>query len=176
MEILLSIQSKSDGSVREVPSALAEGLVIGRGAEDGILLEGADLSREHFVLTEDGTAVYVTDLSANGTWVNGKQIRKSVRTRVRPDDSIQVPGYVLTFRIVDQTQPSSPASEGEVPRPSLVVAPPESTQAVIVPQKQGRQARLQPVSQFLSSFTGMEKFMFFVALSGLLLLYTYVTS
>jgi predicted component of type VI protein secretion system len=176
MEILLSIQSKNDGGVREVQSALDEGLVVGRGAEQGILLEGADLSREHFVLTQEGTTVYITDLSANGTWVNGKQIKKSAKTRVRPDDSIQVPGYVLTFRIVDQAQPPNPSAEPEPPRPSLVVSSAPPNLAAVVPQKQGPFALLHPVSQFVSSFTGMEKFMFLIALSGLILLYTYAAS
>ena len=47
MEILLSIRAKSDSSTREVKAAIDNGLVIGRGAEQGVLLDGPDLSREH---------------------------------------------------------------------------------------------------------------------------------
>src|SRR5215831_14084906 len=102
MEILLSISSTLDNSVREVKRSLHDGLVVGRGAEEGILLEGKDLSREHLVLTEEGTAILVTDLSVNGTWLNGKRLKKSVKARVHPGDAISISGYVLTYQLVEE--------------------------------------------------------------------------
>jgi hypothetical protein len=54
MDIRLLIHSKTDGTDREVKCPIGEGLAVGRGAEDGVLLDGPDLSREHFILSTDG--------------------------------------------------------------------------------------------------------------------------
>ena len=171
MEILLSISSTVDDSVREVKRSLDDGLVVGRGAEEGILLAGKDLSREHFVLTQDGAAIYVSDLSANGTWLNGTRLKKSVRARVRPGDSIAISGYVLTYRWVEEPEPDADA---EAVQPLPNVADREDQTALA--QKQGPLAVLAPVFSFLSSFTLMEKTMFLAAVSGLFLLYAYAAS
>jgi predicted component of type VI protein secretion system len=171
MDILLSIQSKSDSSTREVKCAIAEGLVIGRGVEKGVLLEGQDLSREHLVITADGDDLFVTDLSINGTWLNGNRLKRTERTRVRPEDHIEVPGYVLTFRLADQPE-HSPAA------PVLQMQPPAyETDASLAsapdPQKPGL---LAPVFNFLGSFTLLEKFSVLVGLAGLVLLFSYFGS
>jgi pSer/pThr/pTyr-binding forkhead associated (FHA) protein len=171
MEILLSILSKSDNGERELQCAVGQGLVIGRGAEDGILLEGEDLSREHLVLTDDGKFIFATDLSVNGTWVNGKRLKKSVKSRVHPNDSIEVPGYAITFRFVEQAQTPGPKS----PEASSLL-PQAMNEEDVGSQKQGPLAALRPVYQFVASFTAMEKIMFLVAVCGLTLLYTYATS
>ncbi len=179
MEILLSIRSKNDGSVREVQRDIGNGLVLGRGAEKGVLLDGPDLSREHLVLTTDDDAIYVTDLSSNGTWVNGSRMRKSLRSRVRFEEPIEVPGYVLTLHPAEEervekaekaeavvVQMPSPAQSAPTPRPGVFA---ESTA-----EPPRRPGRLEPVFRFLGSFTFMEKFLVLVGLGGLLLLYAYV--
>ncbi len=57
---------------------------IGRGGDDQpmdlALYTNDEVSREHFLLRRDpGTGVFsITDLSTNGTWVNGKRLRKGV--------------------------------------------------------------------------------------------------
>jgi pSer/pThr/pTyr-binding forkhead associated (FHA) protein len=170
MEILLSISSILDNSVREVKRSLDDGLVVGRGAEDGILLEGKDLSREHFVLTQDGTAIFVTDLSVNGTWLNGKRLKPSVRARVHPGDAISISGYVLSYQLVEELDTDGQEAQ---PLPNLG-ADAESQTGLAQPQSP--RAMLDPVLSFLSSFTLMEKTMFLVAVSGLFLLYAYAAS
>ena len=170
MEILLSINSKTDGTVREVKCAIGDGLVIGRGAEEGVLLEGLDLSREHLVLTTDGTDVYVADLSVNGTWLNGTRLRKSIKSRVRTQDSIEIPGYSLTFRLADQPEETGEVSITALPLPEEV--PITST----AEKKSGPLAVLDPVFHFVGSFSFGEKFLVIVGLTGLLLLYTYLGS
>ena len=171
MEILLSIASKHDGSTREVQRELGEGLVVGRGAEEGILLDGSDLSREHLVITADSTHIYVTDLSNNGTWVNGSRIRKSLRTRVRPEDKVEIPGYILIIRPAQDAEEKSAAEVAIVPSLANLetLKPPE-------PAPSGMMAFLKPVSNFVGSFTFMEKFSFLVACAGLVLLYSYFGS
>ncbi|MGC2194505.1 MAG: FHA domain-containing protein [Terriglobales bacterium] len=172
MEVLLSIQSKADGSVREVKREIADGLAVGRGAEEGVLLDGPDLSREHLMLTTDGSVVYVTDLSNNGTWLNGTRLRRSIKSRVRAEDSIELPGYILTFRLPEQPQESVEVSPREAP--AAVSA--DSHPAQESPRASGPLAMLDPVFHFIGSFTFMEKFLAVVSCSGLLLLYTYFKS
>lgn len=175
MEILLSIGSKTNGGAREVRSAIGEGLVIGRGAEGGVLLEGSDLSREHLVLTADGTDLYVTDLSSNGTWLNGTRLRRSITSRVQAGDSIEVPGYVLSFRPADQPAKEPEKSEEALARLPEPVAE-DSPTALPTPEPAKPPAVFDQVLRFVGSFTFGEKFLVLVGLCGLLLLYTYLAS
>lgn len=168
MEILLSIQSKNDGSIREVKREIADGLAIGRGAEEGILLDGPDLSREHLLLTTDGTSVYVTDLSNNGTWVNGTRLRRSVKGRLRAGDSLEVPGYVLMLQLPEQAQPETGS-----PKEAVLAMPLPQVEDQQEQKSSGPLAMLDPVFHFMGSFTFMEKFFTLVACGGLVLLYAY---
>jgi pSer/pThr/pTyr-binding forkhead associated (FHA) protein len=176
MEILLSISPKANGNGREVKCAIGEGLVVGRGAEEGILLDGPDLSREHLVLTTDGANVYVTDLSSNGTWLNGTRLRRSVRSRARSEDTIEVPGYVLKFRPAEQAE-KEPEKKPEVPEklPQAIAEDiptlPAAAEPAAVPP-----SLLDTAQRFIGSFTFGEKFLIVVGLCGLLLLYTYLSS
>ena len=171
MEILLLITSKADSSSREIKREVGQGLVIGRGAEEGILLEGGDLSREHLVLTADDRNIYVTDLSANGTWVNGSRLRKSVRTRIRPEDTIEIPGYAMTAKRAEEVVAEATPAQ-LVPFPEVVHAEVSSKPK----KKSGMFAILDPAFQFIGSFTFMEKLMVLFSLFGLLLLGTYLRS
>jgi len=172
MDVFLSITSTTDGGVQEVRYSLSDSLVVGRGAEGGVLLEGPDLSREHLAFTSEGGSVYVTDLSVNGTWVNGKRLRKSVRQRVSPEDSIELPGYVLKYRSADQPELVEDAPSDQTSQ--LLVE--DNPTAVAVAKKSGPLGVLQPVFGFVGSFSFMEKFLVMVGLTGLLLLYTYLGS
>lgn len=172
MEIRLSIQSKADGNIREINREIGEGLAIGRGAEEGILLDGPDLSREHLVISTDGKYIYVTDISNNGTWLNGTRLRRSLRTRVRAEDTIEVPGYVINIEPV-----AKPDETGDASDVALVPAPPSALEPVPVPQAApaGPLAVLDPVFQFVGSFTFMEKTFVGISLCGLLLIYSYLS-
>jgi pSer/pThr/pTyr-binding forkhead associated (FHA) protein len=168
MEILLSICSKTDGSVREVKCELGERLVVGRGAENGVLLDGPDLSREHLALSTDGTNIYVTDLSVNGTWLNGARLGKSIRKRVRPEDSIEVPGSAITVRTLDAVEP---AKSPVIDTPAAISLREVQETPTEEPGKRG--GALAPVFHFLASFTFSEKFFVVAGFSGLALLYFY---
>jgi pSer/pThr/pTyr-binding forkhead associated (FHA) protein len=61
-------------------------LVIGRGADCDLVLDEAEMSRRHAVIENSGDGIYLRDLgSANGTFVNGVQVRDAV---LHPDDQI----------------------------------------------------------------------------------------
>ncbi len=170
MDILLSIRNKAEASTQEVPCAIGNGLVIGRGAEQGVLLDGPDLSREHLVLTTDGTHVYVTDLSINGTWLNGTRLKRSVKNRVRAEDLIEVPGYALSFKPAEQPEKVAESAIAQMPAPALEPRP------VFVPPAEPVEppGLLDPVFRALGSFTFGEKFFALVGLAGLALLYVYM--
>lgn len=69
-------------------------LVIGRGAEAGLRLPVASVSRRHVEIHRTGDKVVVEDLgSRNGTRVNGRQVSGSME--VQPGDRIDVAGIVL---------------------------------------------------------------------------------
>jgi type VI secretion system protein len=167
MEILLAIRSKADSSTREVKSAIGDGLVIGRGAEQGVLLDGPDLSREHLVLTADGPNIYVTDLSSNGTWLNGTRLKRSVKARASAEDLIEIPGYALSYRLADQPEKAAaPVAQMPAPTPDIPeMAPP--------PAPSGP---LSPVFRFIGSFTLLEKTAVIIGVGGLVLLYSYFGS
>ncbi len=166
MDILLSIRSKTDGTEREVKCPIGEGLAVGRGAEDGVLLDGPDLSREHFLLSTDGTNFYVTDISSNGTWLNGNRLQRSAKTRVRPEDSIEVPGYVVKVRAAVEPEQTGEAAVAQV------AAPP----ARLIPPPEPEKLSGNPVSRFIASFSFTEKFLLLVGFAGLALLFTYIAS
>jgi len=61
-------------------------LVIGRGSDCDLVLDEPEMSRRHAVIENSGDGVYLRDLgSANGTFVNGVQVRNAV---LHPDDQI----------------------------------------------------------------------------------------
>ncbi len=75
---------------------------IGRGAEDQpmdlALYTNDEVSREHLQLRRDGAtgSFFVKDTSTNGTWVNGKRLRKGVE-EVLPEKADLRLGEVLTL-------------------------------------------------------------------------------
>ena len=172
MEILVSIRNKADSNTREVKASVGDGLVIGRGAEQGILLDGPDLSREHLVVTTDGVDLYVADLSSNGTWLNGNRLKRSAKTRVTDEDLVEIPGYALTLLQADQAVKKNETAiePAPAPEPVLVMA----STAPPAPEKPA--GFLSPVFGFIGSFTFLEKFSVVVALGGLILLFSYFGS
>lgn len=61
-------------------------LLIGRGNDCGLILDEPEMSRHHAVIENAGDGVYLRDLgSANGTFVNGVQVRDAV---LHTDDQI----------------------------------------------------------------------------------------
>jgi pSer/pThr/pTyr-binding forkhead associated (FHA) protein len=61
-------------------------LTIGRGNDCDLVLDEPEMSRRHAVIENSGDGIYLRDLgSANGTFVNGVQVRDAV---LYPDDQI----------------------------------------------------------------------------------------
>jgi pSer/pThr/pTyr-binding forkhead associated (FHA) protein len=61
-------------------------LTIGRGSDCDLVLDEPEMSRRHAMIEDSGDAILLRDLgSANGTFVNGVQVRNAV---LHPDDQI----------------------------------------------------------------------------------------
>jgi pSer/pThr/pTyr-binding forkhead associated (FHA) protein len=61
-------------------------LVIGRGSECDLVLDEPEMSRRHAMIENSDDGIFLRDLgSANGTYVNGVQVRDAV---LHPDDQI----------------------------------------------------------------------------------------
>lgn len=61
-------------------------LVIGRGSDCDLVLDEPEMSRRHAMIENSGDMIFLRDLgSANGTFVNGVQVRNAV---LHPDDQI----------------------------------------------------------------------------------------
>lgn len=68
------VLERPDGSV----VALADGLTIGRAGENAVVVRDARASRQHARIVADGTGWTVEDAgSANGTFVDGAQVRRA---------------------------------------------------------------------------------------------------
>jgi pSer/pThr/pTyr-binding forkhead associated (FHA) protein len=75
---------------------------IGRGGDDQpmdlALYTSDEVSREHLIIRRDPATgfFFVTDLSTNGTWVEGKRLRKGIEQLLGNQAKIGV-GEVLTL-------------------------------------------------------------------------------
>jgi type II secretory pathway predicted ATPase ExeA len=70
-------------------------VMIGRDADNDIPLKAEYVSRHHAQITVEQGACWVTDLnSTNGTFVNGKRIKKRI---LRDGDAIQIGHHRLTY-------------------------------------------------------------------------------
>lgn len=89
-------------------------LVIGRGTECDLILDEPEMSRRHALIENSGDGIYLRDLgSANGTFVNGVQVRNAV---LFPDDQIAFDRNRFLLEAPSLPQRDNAASEqpGEV--------------------------------------------------------------
>lgn len=74
----LLLQPGRAGAQERIVALTGSSLVIGRGAEAGLRLDDAGVSRRHAELRLDGSSATITDLgSTNGTRVNGRAVSVS---------------------------------------------------------------------------------------------------
>jgi predicted component of type VI protein secretion system len=156
VELELTIESKESGAVVVQRLPLNGRLVLGRGPESPVALEGPQISREHIAFEGDDGQLCVTDLSVNGSWVNGEALATGRRYLLTEADRVQVPGYELHCTILPgpQAPASTPQAAGATSPPAL---PPVS-----------------PVKQFTASITGTEIVVVIILLAaiGVLIVYS----
>ena len=148
------------GTVQSVDCALDQTVVLGRGPDSPVQLEGSLISREHFALTNSDSRITVRDLSSNGTWFKDERLSRDSQVQIRDGDSIFVPGYRVEFQIPTQEpqEAPSPAPSGEVEEPEAIWL------------------LLKPVHDFLGSLSRFELFLSLAALSCFCVVLFYVLS
>lgn len=152
MDIVLNVRSKADNSIRESNFPINGSIFVGRGPDCVVLLDGQGISREHLAVAAEGSTVFVTDMSSNGTWLNGKRLAQNGKSKIERGDLIEVPGYELRVHIPGAPEPQSPQ----------------------VLQQETSPAAAAPAS-LLGSFTLLDKLIVIVALASFGLLLVYMT-
>ena len=162
MDIILTVKSKADGSARNIRQPVGERMVLGRGPDSAVPLDAPGISREHLEVRAEDSAVFLTDLSSNGTWLNGSRMPPRRKCKVGEDDYVELPGYELRLQLA-RSAPlvSSNGGPAEIPAGSAAPMQPSAT------SRTGSLAR---------SFTGSELFVFVVALASAVLLVAYLAS
>lgn len=102
MDIEISLQSIATGAQQVVRVPMPPRLALGRGPESPVLLDGPAISRQHFVLAANGAQLSLWNMSANGTMINGAQVPTGVWRQLLEGDLVQVPGYNLSFVLIDK--------------------------------------------------------------------------
>ena len=109
-------------------------LVIGRGSECDLILDEQEMSRRHAVIENFGDGIYLRDLgSANGTFVNGVQVRDAV---LHPDDQIAFDRN----RFLLEAPGMAPRSDHEVTSEEPVHNITQTMQAVRLPEAKAASA------------------------------------
>jgi pilus assembly protein CpaF len=89
-------------------------ITIGKGPANDVVLNEAEVSREHCVIAREGAGYGVTDLnSANGVYVNGSRIRGSAG--LRDGARIGVGRYLVMFRADSAVRAGTGAGKAAVP-------------------------------------------------------------
>ena len=93
-KLLIRESGERGQEIREIELALGES-VLGRSQDSDLCLENKTISRRHAIIVSTSQGYALTDQgSANGTWVNGKQV---VRHLLRHEDSICFGTAVAVF-------------------------------------------------------------------------------
>ncbi len=85
----------SGGKTREF-ALTGDALKIGRDLNNDVVLESADVSRNHVVVKRRGRSFILSDLhSSNGTWINGQRITDHT---LQPGDTFRVGTINIVFK------------------------------------------------------------------------------
>jgi predicted component of type VI protein secretion system len=212
MNITLHVTSKKGGPAQDFVFSLKENLVsspdadtatsttsfevLGRGPESPVSLEGSEVSREHLAFHAERGIVFITDLSANGTWLNGTRLARNTKTLIQSGDTVEIPGYALRFDAdaeVASVAILAPAAQPIQELVSTERAPisgraadsnPDSAAGNAAPAPlelagtppgatQRKKSFLAPVAALVASFTGLEKLLVILAIASIALLVLY---
>lgn len=76
---------------------LKDKTVIGSSIGSDIMISEELISHRHFYLEKKGRRFQLTDQSLNGTWINGKRVKKGESVDLNRFDSIYIPGTTIIF-------------------------------------------------------------------------------
>jgi predicted component of type VI protein secretion system len=164
VDIIFKVRSKTDESVRNVRHPVNGRMVLGRGPDSAVPLEAPGISREHLEVHAEDSALFLTDLSSNGTWINGARMPQARKCKVREGDFIEVPGYEIQFQLGVANSPrAAPA------------APTASGLSRSKPRVAGATAAARS-GRSLAALSTLERFLLLVAFACVVLLVLYLIS
>ncbi len=100
---LLVVSGSARGTRYDIATDSGE-IIVGRSVGTRIRIDDTEISRQHAVISHNGTNYQIRDLkSANGTYVNGQRTKE---TTLCHGDSIRLGTTVMTFQIKAHTESS----------------------------------------------------------------------
>ncbi|MCW5964405.1 MAG: FHA domain-containing protein [Bryobacterales bacterium] len=105
MKLAIQVQALDSDAVQqfEVPVS-GNPVLLGRGPDSPVPLEGVKLSRNHLALAVTNGQLTLTDLSSNGVWVNAQSVPKKSAILLHGNEEIAIPGYRLRVRLLVPAQ------------------------------------------------------------------------
>lgn len=94
------LEARRGGRTSRHPIRGAE-FLIGRADHCDLILDSAHrhISREHAAITRSNGLYWISDLSINGTWLNGKRLLRLKPERLKPGDIIVIEDWELVFHV-----------------------------------------------------------------------------
>jgi predicted component of type VI protein secretion system len=151
VELLISVLSDESGTRTSARCSLDSAVTLGRGPESPVPLDGTGISREHLRLHADGDAIFVTDLSSNGTWLNTRRLTRDKAHSLTSADAVRIPGFEIRIEL-----PNTPGPEAQPARPAIPAASVE-------PVRRG--GPLQHLRDLSASLSKIEKLLIALALA-----------
>lgn len=178
MEVQLLVRSNSEEAPRDYIFPMKERVVLGRSPESAVPLEGTAISREHLVLELVGDTVYATDLSNNGTWINGNRLRREERIQLSSGDSLELPDYQISFHVHQKPEGPAPIVETHQTATVSIAVPSEPPPARQKPVPRQPEETRPEEKKRSSSFTLLEIWTLLIALLavGLIAYYAFLVS
>jgi pSer/pThr/pTyr-binding forkhead associated (FHA) protein len=93
LELTIETQDTGQTTVERLP--IEDRVVLGRGPDSPVELDGPLISRDHIAFERSGDRLELVDLSSNGSWINGEQLKPGRRYPVTEIDRVRIPGYEL---------------------------------------------------------------------------------
>lgn len=94
------LEVRRGGRTARHPIHAAE-FLIGRADHCHLILDSDQrcISREHAVIIRSNGVYWISDLSINGTWLNGKRLLRLKQERLMPGDIIHIEDWELVFHV-----------------------------------------------------------------------------
>jgi len=162
VDIIVKVKSKADQSVQNIRHSVNGRMVLGRGPDCAVPLDTPGISREHLEVQVEDSALVLTDLSSNGSWLNGARMPQHRKCKARENDLVELPGYEIQFQLATV----SPASAKPAGLP--MVSP--------VNARRASAGSGGGVRSLAVSFAGLELFLLTVVLASAALLVFYLTA
>ncbi|MBI1352773.1 MAG: FHA domain-containing protein [Acidobacteria bacterium] len=122
MELLLFVTDGSSEAPQQHRFPEPERLTLGRGPQSPVLLDGPAVSREHLTLDVRDGELWATDVSSNGSWINGRTMQSGAPQRVGAGDEIRIGDYLLRFRL-ERDEPVPAPPDADPPKAAAEAAP-----------------------------------------------------